>query len=148
MRERPSARLLVVDEAERVLLFHFLPQRGPAAGQGFWATPGGAVDPGETFEQAACRELLEETGFRIADPGPQVHHRKEAFLLADGETVLADERYFLIRVDNAQPSNELWTELERQVMTGHRWWSEAELRQTDERVWPKNLADLLHAQKI
>jgi ADP-ribose pyrophosphatase len=31
--------------------------------------PGGAVDPGETPEQAAARELLEETGYRGVEAG-------------------------------------------------------------------------------
>lgn len=32
---------------------------------GMWGFPGGRVEPGETVEQAACREVLEETGLTI-----------------------------------------------------------------------------------
>ena len=48
-----------------------------------WGLPGGHLDPGESFEQAATREVYEETGLRIAtprvfgvanDPSPHAHH--------------------------------------------------------------------------
>ena len=41
----------------------FTKQEQPHRPLPFWAPPGGVVDPGETHEQAALRELQEETGF-------------------------------------------------------------------------------------
>jgi 8-oxo-dGTP pyrophosphatase MutT (NUDIX family) len=35
-----------------------------------WEVPGGAVDQGETLEQAVVRECLEETGVRCFNPQP------------------------------------------------------------------------------
>ena len=59
MRERPSSRLLVIDPEGRLLLFRFAFKTGALAGSVFWATPGGGLDPGETYEDAARRELLD-----------------------------------------------------------------------------------------
>jgi ADP-ribose pyrophosphatase YjhB (NUDIX family) len=54
----PSAGALVFDQAGRVLL-----QR--RADDGIWNIPGGAMEPGETLEQTAQREVREETGLAI-----------------------------------------------------------------------------------
>lgn len=47
-----------------------LVKRGKAPSNGKWAIPGGSVELGETLQQAAEREVFEETGIRIqaADP--------------------------------------------------------------------------------
>ncbi len=64
----------VQDERGRVLL-----QR--RSDDGLWGLPGGGVEPGETFTQAAERELREETGlstplsFWQVVSGPQLYHR-------------------------------------------------------------------------
>ena len=144
MRERPSSRLLVIDPSNRVLLFRFEHKSGALAGQNFWATPGGGLDPGESYEQAACRELLEETGLSVDDPGPMVNQRIVTFQMPDGKVVRADERFFLIRTDAARTlSTERWTDLEREVMANHHWWSADELLATSEQVWPEDLPDVL-----
>lgn len=145
MRIRLAARILVTDLEGRVLLFKFAFERGALAGTQFWATPGGGVDEGETFEQAAVRELAEETGLKIAHPGPQVGRREVVFRAPDGQTIMADERFFLVRVSQAAVNREGWTALEREVMTEHRWWSLEEIRLATEQIWPENLADLVSA---
>ena len=67
MRMRPSARLLVTDRQGRLLLFRFRHDDGPLTGKTYWATPGGALDEGESFAEAARRELYEETQIRSAE---------------------------------------------------------------------------------
>jgi 8-oxo-dGTP diphosphatase len=143
MRRRRSARLLIIEPAGRVLLFRFVFRKGALAGEDYWATPGGGVEEGETFEQAAIRELREETGIRVESVGPQVGQREFVLQLSDGERVVADERFFRVEAKEATLSRDEWTAEEAEVMVAHRWWSRDELSQTSETVWPENLIEML-----
>ena len=143
MRNRPSSRLLILDAKGRLLLFRFTHAKGALAGQDFWATPGGGLEPGETFEGAALRELKEETGMVRSDLGPSVARREFVLQLPDGEHVLADERFFVIRADDTLVARGGWSALELEVMTDHRWWSVDELQSADVQIWPENLAALV-----
>jgi 8-oxo-dGTP pyrophosphatase MutT (NUDIX family) len=143
MRERPTARVLVLDPAGRVLLFRFEFRRGPLDGLVFWATPGGALEPGESFEEGARRELAEETGLVVDDLGPEIARRDYVMTVPDGETMAVDERYFLLRVEALEVADAGWTELERQVMTAHRWWSPEDIAAAEETVYPEDLIEML-----
>ncbi|WP_404711089.1 NUDIX hydrolase [Sphingomonas sp. MMS24-J13] len=137
-RERPAARLLVLDPEDRILLFRFTPPNGPA----FWATPGGAVDPGESYVEAGMRELREETGI-VAAVGDEVARRRVEFVTLEGDPVTADERYFLIRVDDCKISSDGYTDLERRMMTEHRWWNRSDLIASSEIIYPEDIVALV-----
>jgi 8-oxo-dGTP diphosphatase len=72
---RPSSGVVVLDDKDRVLLIH-------RSDDGTWGLPGGGVEPGETWSQAAIRECKEETGWLVrivelfgvfSDPETQAH---------------------------------------------------------------------------
>jgi 8-oxo-dGTP pyrophosphatase MutT (NUDIX family) len=58
-------RLIVPDGRGRVLL---LRRTGTAHGEGGWCLPGGTIEYGETVEEAARRELREETALECRSP--------------------------------------------------------------------------------
>jgi 8-oxo-dGTP diphosphatase len=108
MRRRPSSRLLVIDQNNRVLLFRFAFKCGPLTGHDYWATPGGALEAGENFADAARRELFEETGILRDAVGPEVAEREFVVQLHDGEYVMAEERLYLVRVADQSLSWDYW----------------------------------------
>ncbi len=137
-RVRRSARLIVIDPLNRILMFRFDVAGRPP----FWVTAGGECEPGESFEEAARRELLEETGI-ATDPGAQIARTTPEFVTVEGEPVRADERYYLVPVQEAEIDTSRHTELEQKVMTQHRWFNLTELKNWHEAVFPENLAEII-----
>ena len=56
---RPRACAAIISDNEILMVCHETPSRT------YWTFPGGAVEEGETFEQAAVREVKEETGLDV-----------------------------------------------------------------------------------
>jgi 8-oxo-dGTP pyrophosphatase MutT (NUDIX family) len=144
VRERNAARVVLVADG-RVLLQHgFDPGRSEAGT--WWITPGGGVNEGESVEEAAVREVLEETGLHLspAQLGP-VMATRVAYFDFDGRRFRQSESFFAVHVETFTPEHHGWDEVEQRALLDHRWWSVAELRATDETVYPSELADVVQA---
>ncbi|MEU6257575.1 NUDIX hydrolase [Streptomyces sp. NPDC047043] len=140
---RKVARVVLLDPDDRILLLHGHEPGDPA--DDWWFTPGGGVEGDETREEAALRELAEETGITEVELGPVLWRRMCSFPFA-GRRWDQDEWYYLARTSDASgavPEPTRLTELERRSVAGARWWTCRELSRAHETVYPTRLAGLL-----
>lgn len=137
---RRVARVVLLDPDDRVLLLHGFEPDDPATD--WWFTPGGGLEGDETREQAALRELTEETGITDVTLGPVLWTRNCSFPF-DGRRWDQDEWYFLARTAQIATDQKGLTELERRSVAGLRWWTSAELLAARETVYPTRLGELL-----
>jgi 8-oxo-dGTP pyrophosphatase MutT (NUDIX family) len=138
--DRQAARVLLLDAEDRLLLFHGADPHVPEVT--FWFTPGGGVEEGEDLEQAALRELEEETGLVAAELSGPAWTRTAEFSF-EGELIRSRETYFVARVPSWEVDTAGFTDLERRAVHSHRWWSAAELQATDDVVYPTSLPSLI-----
>jgi len=138
--DRNAARVVLLDAADRVLLLRC---HEPGADRAFWITPGGGLEDDESHEQAAVRELREETGLEGIELGPCVWTRTHTFPWLK-RTYRQHERFFLVRCESHEVCPMQRTKEELIVLTEHRWWSAAELAAaSEEHFAPRRIAELL-----
>jgi len=138
---RVAARVLLVDEAERVLLLRSV---DPADGSVFWYPPGGGIEPDEDAAQAAVREVWEETGLGGVRLDGEVWRRRHRFTWG-ATTYDQREQWFLARVANFEHVPQALSASEQQEITEFRWWGLAEMDHTDDLLTPRALPALLRA---
>jgi 8-oxo-dGTP pyrophosphatase MutT (NUDIX family) len=140
---RLTSRILLFDQDGRVLLF--LTKAPDTSELARWITPGGGVDPGETQAEAAIRELREETGLEIEDPGQPVwsHDFDVTWDAADHDTGHAE--FYVQQTEQFEPSQDGWTDDERVDVLDSRWWSLDELLTTSQPFEPAELPELIRS---
>jgi len=139
---RVAARVVLVDPSDAFLLIqsHDPTIEGSPV---WWHVPGGGLDPGETPQQGAIREIAEEVGIQLVDVGPTVGTRTTRFTFA-GSAYVQQESFFVVRVPervDVDPSK--WTETEQLATLGWAWWTLDELLASTETIYPRGLGALL-----
>ena len=140
--------MLLFDTAQRLLLFR-LAFPDAESGLPVWFPPGGGVEPGESHEEAARREIIEETGMTDVVLGPWIWSREITIQWAGverrGEWFHLVERYYLADTLRTAIDTAGWTEAERSDIAEYRWWTAAEIAASQDVFVPRQLATLLPA---
>lgn len=101
---------VLVFRGDKLLILNRVGERGAVSND--WCIPGGHVDPGETFLQAAKRELFEETGIDMS----------ESLLIPVGKYIPKRKgieiHYFMCHIDDQTPVNIL---VDAEEETGLEW---------------------------
>jgi 8-oxo-dGTP pyrophosphatase MutT (NUDIX family) len=135
---RRAARVILIDDQNRALFFQ---AQEPKSGNRFWVMPGGGLEAGETFEEAAYRETLEETGILVR-VGPCVWIRRHQHIW-NGKPADQFEKFFVARPISAEI--EIAGQNLDGYITGHQWWSLDDLTASREEFAPQRVAELLES---
>jgi len=143
VRERSASRVILMDDAGRVLVMRGHDVNQPE--RSWWFTVGGGIDPEETPVQAALRETREEVGIALTAEdlvGPVL--TRTGIFEFFAETCRQYEVFYLARTPGAvEVTTEGWTAAERELLDEMAWLTAAELREQPLEVFPPELPDVV-----
>jgi 8-oxo-dGTP pyrophosphatase MutT (NUDIX family) len=137
LRVRHAIRTIILTPGSEVLLLRIRPPDGREC---FWVAPGGGLEPGETIEVAARRELHEELGLTDFELGPLVWRRQHTFNWL-GERICQSEQYHIVHVERFEPR--MSDPVEARVLQQFRWWHVSDLAHAPEPLTPLRLATIV-----
>lgn len=147
MRERQTARIILLDPSYRVLLFQLdvesIPGDASSPRAIRWIGPGGGIEPGESPLGAAHRELFEETGLRGLSLGEQIATFEYDIAFPDGDSLHVVHHVFMTRMSDEVLDHSGMNSEELSVVTGARWWSIEELLTEQPDVRPPGFVELV-----
>jgi double-stranded uracil-DNA glycosylase len=137
---RPAARAILLDRRDRVFLHRFVVPGDP----GVWITPGGALEGGESLEDALRRELAEELQLEDVELGPWVWTRRHVwFWPAHGRIYDTREQFAFVRVADVRtvkPTSHDALFAGPGAREEHRWWTFEEIERSEDEFAPRALA--------
>ena len=154
MLQRKTVRILLINQDKQLLLMRVIDPTTTGTDKkprsAFWCTIGGKIESDETVEQAASRELFEETGLTQEDVklGPIVWYGLHQMIIS-GNHVELDEKFIVANLtSNKQVTQDNFTENEKSVVTHLEWLSLADIVNYSEPIFPAilktELADILN----
>lgn len=109
-----------------------------------WAMPGGGLDDGETLREGVQREVREETGWTDIEPGALLCTWEHDYTRI-GVPVRQHEHIFVAHGPRRDPIGDLTASHAEDGILRWRWWTQRELAESREALWPPQLSDLVAA---
>jgi mutator protein MutT len=140
---RQVGRVIIRNAAGEVFLL-----RGTDPGEpnrpAFWFTPGGKIDPGETAQEAAARELQEEVGIAIAPAAlGEVIGTEDVTYRFNGVSYRQSGVFFALYHESPSLNPFGLNAIEAQTIDVGRWWSLSDILATKETIYPAHLGEIL-----
>lgn len=144
---RNSIKVLLLNENKLLLLYADDPKTTSVEGEyhgPFWFPVGGEIELGETPQEAALREIYEETGIKKenVELGPIVWEGEFTLVLA-GTPVHIKEQFIIARTKQNKVSLSNLTKYEKAVIKKAAWFSLEDIENCKEIIYPVLLKEYL-----